>query len=1484
MKNFKKFIFSAILIFSQAIFAAEENKSIFTKKIEFNTPQIINHIKEVKFDDNNKLKGFHIYNPEKIESFKDLKISKIKRDLWVITKGNPEDFHKGVVIFNKENCGRKSFYPSTWNDSKLQEILSQVKVIKELPKDSIGSSFKENYILECALDKINLTAHVTKYKQNDKVIVKTIYPEISSEKISEQDIKEVIEKQSKDILETPLNELGISQKNIEIKKSEIENAVERNDLDKIYYELLNSSNADEFLIQAIRYNKPIIFDFALFKGAKPTIEILHKVLDRPSKPEERAQMVELLLQKNINIDDESIKLAKKTKSKEILDKFISNYFYNDELNQLNQFENDAICKPIIDKYKKEIDQLNDSGFNSKLCRFINFHNISKANELILNANLDELENAFQMAKNDSQIAKALEIRIKEINNKVKKEKEDKKNDAFKKFGTALENAITNGKATDEELEIIKPFKNNLLGKNKISVLEGCITKNKPELVEQLVKIGCEVNEHMFKLAFDNKFIDIVNILHSKVKIDAILKNWSQEEAIAFLKLHPQYLFKHLEFRISKKITKDDFNKFLNEFNDLAVLKDTDNTTLLMLAAKENLFEIVKLLIEKGSKDTDINSNKETALDFAPLNTDSYNFLLNLQELRKKAVEQEKLKKELELQLLQEEKFKNAKLQKCKEMNWNELFWAINHDANAVNKLLDLKVLKEKNIDLCQIDSTGKDVFYYSKKLNKVTIEKLEQLRIPQLIESGKWNQLEVAAYENDFQKFSNLLSNLKEITIEGISVPVINIKEINNNDYANEVISFYMNVLNPENDLDVKFENLIHILNLFPYEDKYKEIVIKIDNHPALDDNNKISAQTLLANFTIQNDPIKAQSILNKLLAEKSSALQFRLLNNLKINLYLNCYSQESFPELLRLILDLEDENEIPYYVRINNLYNSAKLCYLSRDYEKALEYFKKYLDHPFSKNFVNKQIHAVDLISICVCELKNKEIAKEMANYLYKYINNKKLNINNELRSNISFQMIFISDVVLHNFEMFKKSLTEYFEFLPQNLIEDKINVFSGWINFYLENKDVKGAVELYNKLMSLQKLDNSEKKVLEQQFIKLFNVYINKDNIIDSLRSIYSIDSPLILRQLATRKTKKFEEVIRIKQESLNDPDSNIWFISFSLVINNDLNRAFNLADNIIKLKDNTNYNSFLKRIVSIFYKNFNDKIIKISEFILEDKDNKYSKELKELICDQMYQYLYSENTKKLMHPMDRIANYLRLHKNYEVLGCVKKFQCLGHAMCIDINIENYKPNIFNNTFEEFAKQKFKYLCDLFNFHIKDDLNYTRAFDFLICMPFYENFENSLFEKTNECLIKFLKSLTEFVSDQSSIKLIKELSENEDMPEFKVNLSKECIRDTNKFLSNPNYIFKIIDFTYKLILCNSKNKINSEINNEINNEINSEIMLLFGYFLKHINCNNELALILKQTYAKQLYSFRNKIQAVFAQKISEFIGNKHQKMLLNT
>lgn len=775
-----------LLAYSFLSYGMEQN---IVFKINCNVSKALEHISDFNLI-NDTINGYHHYHPTSVITEKDITTCKINDDLWIITADNHNDFHEGYIIYKGKSYGNKSFFPCSWTKEQLKnELPNIVQIDVEIPKRyTLETRFEYTY--EYAPEgKQPVNIGINCHPKINKSFIKTIYPKISKyKKIRKVHLEQIALDQEKQIKKQLLE---IPHKIVlkEIIKSEIEKAVEKNDLEKIYDELLDIQTADEFLIQAIRYNNPIITDFALCKGAKASLDILNnKVLNKPIKLEERAQIVRLFLQSGIHIDAETLKLGLKTKSEAILEELIFYYFYNLKQDEIPQTAHtDELCKKIIEKYDNKITKLQENNFKAPIFQAILFNNYNKIVELIENTKLSDLKKALKAAKNNLEIGQMIQIKIDEIKEeeqlKIEEQKEKEKkeeNENRKKIFAALANATTNDSANEEELEIIRNNKNFIVFSNK-PILEALILnmiEGKTQLIKQLIEdVKCEITEQVFLAAWKK---GIINLLFQHTNVGSFLIDWIKTDEgfnrfIEFIKKYPEYL--------EEIIKSKDFK--LAHFKDLVTKLDLDINKLVILATKIDRSDIVEYLLKNGAK-------HEDALKIAKKGTSSFD-LLNEKELEKQKQEQNALLAQKQ-KLIQEEQEK-ADIH-AQEMGWTPLMRAI-IEGKPDQEIISL--INNPETDLGSVDINGHDAQYYAEQNKRETIAD----KIYYKINSGNWSEYQKAAYNKDKNEFKRLIKKNQPIVIFDIEIT----PELEN-------INLYMHLCNPKTIYKEKIDKLVEILDI----------------------------------------------------------------------------------------------------------------------------------------------------------------------------------------------------------------------------------------------------------------------------------------------------------------------------------------------------------------------------------------------------------------------------------------------------------------------------------------------------------------------------------------------------------------------------------------------------------------------------------------------------------------------------------------------
>jgi len=146
-----------------------------------NIDLVLKHIKEINVISENIIHGFHYYRTENVEVYqKDpkIKICKINNNLWVVTKGNPWQFHSGYVlcIANKIHAlTTKDFFPCAWTEhtliTKISKIISEVKNGKYIKKIKDRNAWKIYTTFQKQIIKLVIISDYSK-----KPLVTSMYP------------------------------------------------------------------------------------------------------------------------------------------------------------------------------------------------------------------------------------------------------------------------------------------------------------------------------------------------------------------------------------------------------------------------------------------------------------------------------------------------------------------------------------------------------------------------------------------------------------------------------------------------------------------------------------------------------------------------------------------------------------------------------------------------------------------------------------------------------------------------------------------------------------------------------------------------------------------------------------------------------------------------------------------------------------------------------------------------------------------------------------------------------------------------------------------------------------------------------------------------------------------------------------------------------------------------------------------------------------
>ncbi|MDR3647023.1 MAG: hypothetical protein P4L22_05790 [Candidatus Babeliales bacterium] len=205
--RFKLFL-TLLLIFS-INFACEKidfscEKFLDFSEIESNIEHVFNHVNEIQIVPTNTILGFHHYNPIAFKKLNEINVEKINDNLWVITKGNPTNFHVGLVLYISEKIhlvGFKSFFPSLWNKKTLFKKIS--KVIAQIQDGNIDNIKCKNNEVGCNC-KIQTTLNsqpiillISYRSKSGEIKVNSIYPLGSLDEINipEQILQKLIAEQ-----------------------------------------------------------------------------------------------------------------------------------------------------------------------------------------------------------------------------------------------------------------------------------------------------------------------------------------------------------------------------------------------------------------------------------------------------------------------------------------------------------------------------------------------------------------------------------------------------------------------------------------------------------------------------------------------------------------------------------------------------------------------------------------------------------------------------------------------------------------------------------------------------------------------------------------------------------------------------------------------------------------------------------------------------------------------------------------------------------------------------------------------------------------------------------------------------------------------------------------------------------------------------------------------------------------------------------------
>lgn len=174
-------------------------------KIDSNIDHLINHIKNIQADAINIIHGFHYYNPSNIRIIQDIKICKIDNNLWVVTKGNPKEFHTGFVLYISKSfhaLAIKHFFPCTWKKKLLPNIISNIisQVKKGCYKKVKYTKYKKGYalIVDTKFENQYIRLIIDYKNSSKKYICTSMYPENKQKNdvdIDSSIIFEIMEKQ-----------------------------------------------------------------------------------------------------------------------------------------------------------------------------------------------------------------------------------------------------------------------------------------------------------------------------------------------------------------------------------------------------------------------------------------------------------------------------------------------------------------------------------------------------------------------------------------------------------------------------------------------------------------------------------------------------------------------------------------------------------------------------------------------------------------------------------------------------------------------------------------------------------------------------------------------------------------------------------------------------------------------------------------------------------------------------------------------------------------------------------------------------------------------------------------------------------------------------------------------------------------------------------------------------------------------------------------
>ncbi|MDR3646504.1 MAG: hypothetical protein P4L22_03110 [Candidatus Babeliales bacterium] len=880
------------------------------KSLKFNSPRVLDHIinfQVINEMGNDKVFGYHYYQPNSIESKKNIKICKINANLWIATADNHESYHEGYIIYNGQWIDQKSFFPCNWSKEQLKAALSTIEHERVIEIN--------NNEFEYELEEQTLKIVLSNYARIKKSFIKTIFPIIDRfTVIDRNDLEDIAKEQKKQIINIPQQISNFK----DIKLSDIEDAVSKSKIEKIYELLECANNTDidaisqEILTQSISHYKSDYFVFALDLGAQVTPANLIKLVSKSIDDFSRAKMLSCLLEinKSITIDTNILKLALKAKSPQILEVLIRNFAYWNKLTTIpGDIKKDPIANPIITKYEAEA-----KNYSDPLLHSVFYNNEILVKELCLNATETKLNQALEIAQENIELIiqeelekrQNIETAKKEALKKQKKEEEKK---AFNKFIDIFKAALNNTNPyiefTTEEIEIIKPFKNKVLNERNETPLLICAWHDKynnPEdyskrhsggkvnLVKQLLELGADIGH----TNSDNKDVLALAFEHDNFKIMDYLLNENTSQAMKFI---CNWWSKNLKYKDTDKLLYSEFIRyqypreiFIPWFSeiikfknyDLNAFKETiksltyeiliDVNKLLKVAAKADRKDIAEELINLEA------DNIEEALEFAPKESVTFELLNNIVKA-KEAAQQDKLREEQE-KLSKEEQEKADKL--AQDNKWTPLIRALLENKPDAELIA---LINDDETDLKSTDINGHDAYYYAQEKNRKNIAE----KIYYKINSANWTDYEKAAYKNDKDKFTKLIRKNQPIIIFRAEITP---------DLKN--IDLYMNLCNPKSSTNDKIDLAISIMTIKTLNtdlqintDLYEELMIvyqQLLSEKAISEEQKILISFNIALINCKQDFTKNHSIkvFQEIINHKNPyAKQFKIASKLHlIDLY----------------------------------------------------------------------------------------------------------------------------------------------------------------------------------------------------------------------------------------------------------------------------------------------------------------------------------------------------------------------------------------------------------------------------------------------------------------------------------------------------------------------------------------------------------------------------------------------------------------------